>query len=195
MTVSRRWTSADLELFPDDERVRYEIIDGELFVSKTPHAAHQYTCACFTFDLEQWNRRSGLGVALVAPGLVFADDADVIPDVVWVSKDRLSKILDSAGHLRSAPEIVIEVLSPGAGNERRDRELKLSLYSRQGVEEYWIADRRLGIVQVYRREQAALRLVQTLKDGDLLTSPLLPGFSCQVSTLWGSFGEQPDSDC
>jgi len=56
--------------------------------------------------------------------------------VVWVSKERLSQIEDEAGHLTDAPELVIEVLSPGKNNERRDKEAKLKLYSVEGVREY-----------------------------------------------------------
>lgn len=185
MTISPRYTSADLELLPDIEGVRYEIIDGELHVTRQPHAGHQYTTGAVTSELHQWSRRTGAGVTMVAPGLVFAADNDVAPDVVWVSIRRLRLVLDDAGHFRSAPELIVEVLSPGAKNVRRDRELKLDLYSRQGVDEYWIADWRLRVVEVYRRHQAALRLVETLRDGDILTSPLLPGFSCPVSDLWG----------
>ncbi len=38
-----RWTSADLELFPEDGK-RYEIIDGELLMSRAPHSKHQKVC-------------------------------------------------------------------------------------------------------------------------------------------------------
>lgn len=79
---------------------------------------------------------------------------------------------------------MVEVLSPGPANEQRDRELKLSLYSRQGVQEYWIVDWQAQVVQVYRREQAALQLAATLFVGDVLTSPLLPGFTCPVDRFW-----------
>ena len=62
-----------------------------------------------------------------APGLIFADDDDVAPDVVWISRERLAGTLDQTGHLHTAPELVVEVLSPGSVNERRDREVKLKL--------------------------------------------------------------------
>jgi Uma2 family endonuclease len=80
--------------------------------------------------------------------------------------------------------LVVEVLSPGGTNERRDREAKLKLYSRRGVLEYWIVDWRTQQIEVYRREQLALRLVATLYATDTLTSPFLPGFVCQVATLF-----------
>jgi Uma2 family endonuclease len=184
MSISRRFTSADLEGLPDIEGVRYEIIAGELHVSKQPDWHHQYACSAITTALHSWDRQTELGVTLVAPGLVFAADDDVAPDVVWVSRARLGTVLDAAGHLRAAPELVVEVLSPGSANERRDRELKLALYSRQGVDEYWIVDWRRQAVQVYRRDGATLRLVGALGSRDVLTSPLLPGFACPVSNLW-----------
>jgi Uma2 family endonuclease len=123
-------------------------------------------------------------VALFAPGVIFAEDDNVAPDVVWVSRERLEAITDEQGHLRAAPELVVEVLSPGSTNERRDRELKLKLYSRQGVHEYWLVDWRTRTVQVYRRQRTALRLIATLEGSDAISSPLLPGFSCPLASLW-----------
>ena len=184
MSIVRRFTSADLERLPDVEGTRYEIVDGELHVSKQPHWEHQFACHRAAYVLERWNEQSDAGVVIPAPGLVFAEDQDVAPDVVWVSRERLVAAKDDAGHLRAAPELVVEVLSPGSANERRDREVKLALYSRQGVHEYWIVDWRNRIVQVYRREGGDLSPVASLGGGDVLTSPLLPGFACPVARLW-----------
>lgn len=184
MSASLRYTTSDLEGLPTIDGVRYEIIDGDLYVSRQPDWHHQYTCNEISAELRDWNRRTGAGVAFQAPGVIFAQDQNAAPDVVWISRARLATIVDAAGHLRAAPELVVEVLSPGADNEQRDRELKLKLYSRQGVREYWIVDWQLQTVQVYRRAQAALELVATLMDDDRLTSPLLPGFACPISTLW-----------
>ena len=178
-----RWTTADLELLPDNGN-RYEIIDGELFVTRAPHWEHQEVADNFCTELKLWSRQTGLGKAASGAGIIFTDADNVIPDVVWVSNERLAVLLDDAGHLTAAPELVVEVLSPGEENERRDREVKLKLYASQGVREYWIADRRLQQIQVYRREQATLVLVATLFAADELTSPLLPGFSCPVARLF-----------
>lgn len=79
---------------------------------------------------------------------------------------------------------MVEVLSTGQENEKRDRELKLKLYSSKGVREYWIVDWRLQQVEVYRREQAALVQVATLFTSDELSSPLMPGFACPVAQLF-----------
>lgn len=178
-----RWTSADLELLPDNGN-RYEIIDGELFVTRAPHWRHQDTCGNLYAELRDWSRTIGSGEAVVSPGVIFSDTDDVIPDVVWISFDRLNTLLDEAGHLTDAPELIIEVLSIGAENERRDRSAKLKLYSTRGVREYWIVNWQRQQVEVFRRENAVLTLAATLLAEDTLTSPLLPGFSCPVQQLF-----------
>lgn len=87
------------------------------------------------------------------------------------------------GKYHAAPDLV-EVLSFGERNESRDREVKLKLYSQQGVLEYWILDWRSQSVEVYRRQDAALRLAATLYASDTLTSLLLPQFSCPVGQIF-----------
>ncbi|MBA3923009.1 MAG: Uma2 family endonuclease [Nostocaceae cyanobacterium] len=181
---SVRWTTADLELFALDRTKRYEIIDGELFVTKAPSWKHQTTCINIGIKLKLWIDNGGFGEVAVGPGIIFSDADNVIPDVVWASTERLEILLDDAGHLTGAPELVVEILSPGDKNEKRDRESKLKLYSVQGVREYWIFDPLKSIVEVYRRENVVLKLAATLYSQDELTSPLLPGFSCVVSKFF-----------
>jgi len=178
-----RWTVADLEVLPEDGG-RYEIIDGELFVTRAPHWKHQTVAVKIVTALENWSVQSGLGEAAVNPGLVFSEVDSVIPDVVWASHQRLDTMLDDAGHLIAAPELVVEVLSPGEKNERRDKDAKLKLYSAYGVLEYWIADREQRKVEVYRREQGLLKLALSLYADDELTSPILPEFRVSVSQLF-----------
>ena len=177
------WTSADLELMPDNGN-RYEVINGELFVTRAPHNKHQKTCGRFFTVLDIWSRVSKLGEAEIGAGVIFGDNDDVIPDVIWMSREKYAVLIDDTGHFRGAPDLAIEVLSAGTENERRDRELKLKLYSSRGVLEYWIADWRAKQIQVYRRENGVLKLVVTLFATDTLTSPLLPDFSCLISQIF-----------
>jgi Uma2 family endonuclease len=179
----KNFTSADLALMPDDGNC-YEIIEGELFVSRSPSYEHQYPCGKLFRFLDEWNDLHREGVVLVTPGLIFADDDDVVPDVIWINRERLLASSDKAGHLHAAPELAIEVLSPGKENERRDREAKRELYARRGVEEYWIVDWIQHQLDIYRREPGALHHVTTLSHNDQLASPLLPGFTCQASELF-----------
>lgn len=185
MATTLRWTVDKLEALPEPlDDTRYEIIDGALYVTTQPSYQHQTTCARITRLLDEWSESTGLGVATVAPGLVFGEDEAVAPDVVWTSRVRLPLVLGDDGKFHDAPDLVVEVLSPGATNERRDRETKLLLYSRRAVAEYWIVDWRQRLVDVYRHDGEALRYVATLGERDVLASPLLPGFSCAVSRLF-----------
>ena len=185
-----RFNSADLAALPDPpDGTRYELIDGELLVSRPLHWAHQYTGASIGAALHRWNCHSRAGVANIAPGLIVDDENQVAPDVVWISHARLAQGLEPDGKLHAAPELAIEILSPGSANERRDRELKLKLYSRIGVAEYWIADWCTRTVQVYRRRaDGDLQLAATLAEDDALASPLLPGFTLPIGDLWEPFG-------
>jgi Uma2 family endonuclease len=179
-----RWTTTDIDLLPENEGIRYEIIDGELFVTRAPHIRHQRTCGKIYRELDAWSESSGLGEAFITPGILFTEADNVIPDVIWISNERLAVLVDDEGHLTGPPELVVEVLSAGREQERRDREAKLKLYSSKGVQEYWIVNWRLQQVEVYRRENALLKLIVTLLSNDELTSPLLPGFSCSITQFF-----------
>ena len=86
-TAKIRWTTSDLELLSQDEGKRYEIIDGELFVTRSPHWNHQGTIDNICLELNLWSRSSGLGEARSTPGIIFSDADNVAPDVVWISRE------------------------------------------------------------------------------------------------------------
>ena len=124
-----RWTTQDLEGFPDDGK-RYEIIDGELFVTRAPHWEHQDLALDICTALRQWSKQTGLGQASFTPGIIYSDADNVIPDVVWISKKRLDKLLDNSGHLTGSPELVVEILSRSEKDKARDRTTKIGRASR-----------------------------------------------------------------
>jgi Uma2 family endonuclease len=181
-TAAMRFTSTDLEAFPDDGK-RREIIDGELYVSKQPSWYHQMVCGRIFAALDDWSIATGAGGASVAPGLIFAEDEDVAPDVAWASGGRLTTDL-AKGKLYTAAELLVEVLSPGKKNIQCDRETKLKLYARHGVSEYWIVDWPQRTVDVYHLIDDELQFVATLTEHDSLTSALLPGFNAALARIF-----------
>ncbi|GAB4213990.1 MAG: Uma2 family endonuclease [Synechococcales cyanobacterium] len=183
MSILPRFTSADLDLLPEDDK-RYELIEGDLLVTHQPHWNHQFVCNRLGRYLDIWSEGSGLGEVNAAPGIILAEDEDVAPDLVWISNERLQTALQGDGKLHQVPELVVEVLSPGSRNELRDRQLKRKLYARRGVYEYWIVDWEAQQIEVYRRQDATLELMATLFSADTLASPLLPGFGIPVGALW-----------
>lgn len=178
-----QWTVSDLELFNNTHN-RYEVVEGQLIVTRAPHWQHQEITGNVYVALKAWCRETGLGRTAIAPGIIFSETDSVIPDVVWIRQERLDNSLDESGHLTTSPDLVVEVVSKSQRDRQRNYELKLKLYSAEGVLEYWILDRQLQELKVYRREESILKLAATLFPSDELTSPQLPGFRCLVSELF-----------
>ncbi|HEY9230476.1 MAG TPA: Uma2 family endonuclease [Gemmatimonadaceae bacterium] len=83
-TLKRRWTVADLEDLPEDGN-RYEIIDGELFVTPAPSFRHQAAVGELHRVLSDYLTRERVGYAFVAPAdIVFSEKRAVQPDVFAV---------------------------------------------------------------------------------------------------------------
>ena len=180
-----KWTTRDLAVIPDDDGwKRHEIIGGELYVTRAPHIFHQDAGGNLYFELQTWSRTTRLGKPFQTPGVIFGPNDAAIPDVIWISTDRLATGIDSSGHLTITPELMIEVLSAGEQNEQRDKEVKLKLYSRYGVQEYWIVNWRLKTLEVYRHSNSQLQLIATLLTSDTLTTPLLPGFEVSINQIF-----------
>ena len=180
-----RRTVRDLDLFPDPiDDTRYEIIGGELHVSHQPHWRHQMVTTRTISALGGWSEETGSGYVLDAPGVIFSQYDAVAPDLVWVAGDRFALVAADDGKLHLAPDLMVEVLSPGPANETRDREIKLEVYSRYGVREYWIVNWEDRWVQVFRRENQQLQTVATLTIEETLTSPMLPGFALPLRRLF-----------
>jgi Uma2 family endonuclease len=190
MVAIHQFTVDDLASFPDDGN-RYEVIEGELYVSAAPHFDHQLIVDAIGRALWIWDPDTRYGITVSGAGLIFSPVSGVVPDVVWVSTDQYQAVLidphtgQRDGKLHAAPTLVIEVVSPGPVNARRDRETKLRLYSRYGVREYWIVDPAARSIALWRRGEAALlELAATLLEEDVLTSPRLPGFELPVARIF-----------
>ena len=175
-------TVSDLDLMPDDEN-RYELFEGELFVSRAPGLPHQHVLTNLLILLKLHLNEHPVARIWPNPGVIFDNFNAAIPDIVFVSNEHIEAIA-SGEKVIGAPDLVIEIVSAGAENERRDRIVKRQAYSKFGVREYWVVDRYQQTIEVYRLEQSHLILVTTLATDDQLTTTLLPGFSCLVSQVF-----------
>ncbi len=176
------YTVDDWENFPDDNN-RYEIIEGEVFVSTAPRFIHQLLTKRIVNILSNYVDAHNLGEVLPTPGVIFSKKNAVIPDVIFISRERLKHFLID-DKIQGAPELVIEILSPGKSNRDRDRVTKLKLYSRFPVLEYWIIDPQRKNVEVFRKTPDGLRLAETLNETETLISPLFPEFFLTVAELF-----------
>jgi len=135
-TVRYTWT--DYLSTPEDTSRRYEIVDGELFVTAAPRPRHQQVVANLLELLRGLAKTHGLGEVLPGPITVHLHDELVVePDLVFIARDRLG-ILDPNRGAEGPPDLVVEVLSPS--NRSYDRNLKRKHYLENGVAELWILD-------------------------------------------------------
>jgi Uma2 family endonuclease len=175
-------TVDDLEAMPEDGN-RYEVIEGELFVSCAPGLSHQIVSGNISHILRTYLDEHPIGTIVATPGLILDRYSGVIPDLVFFSRERGAEIIANE-RLNAAPELVIEILSRGSQNIARDRVAKLQLYSKHKVNEYWIVDTQSQLIEVYTPKDQSLELKTILRHEDEITSALLPGFSGVVSAVF-----------
>lgn len=176
-------TYDDFVQFPEDGR-RHELIDGEHIVTPAPVTRHQKVVGNLFGHIWMYLRDHPVGDAFGSPVDVIFSEFDVVePDVLYISHARAAS-LEPSKWIKGAPELVVEVGSPGT--RKRDETIKRRLYEKFGVDEYWIVDPELDTVKVYRREDGRyIRAAElTAEQGDVLTTPLLPGLTIPLADVF-----------
>jgi Uma2 family endonuclease len=172
----RKVTAAEYRLMPEDGP-RHELIDGELVLMPSPVTAHQRALGRIFAKLTIHIEAHGLGEAFIAPLDVHLDEHNVLqPDLLFLSNERSDR---AQRWIEGAPDLAVEVLSPST--ESRDLGVKKELYVKHGVREYWIVDPDAETVEVHALERGTST---TLRAGDRLTSPLLPGLELDVAAIF-----------
>ncbi len=179
-----RLTYDDFVRIPDDG-LRHEIIDGVHYVTPCPNLSHQELVGRLHLSLGGFvEDRIDRGLVILAPfDVVFSFHDVVEPDLVFVAPDQMEILTDK--NIQGTPALVIEVLSPST--RARDRRVKLRLYERFGVREYWLVDPDPRAVIVYRRITGATfpgPVTLTADAHDALETPLLPGWSLAMQRLF-----------
>lgn len=175
-------TITDLDSMPDDGN-RYELIEGELLVSRAPSLTHQRVSRNLLVIINDYLARNPIGEVLATPGVMFSESSGVIPDLVFISNERRNEIA-TGERVTGAPDLVIEILSPGAENARRDRLAKRQLYGKYGVKEYWVVDPESQVVEIYHSQNGALEFAGGLPDEGKISSAVLPDFECDAAGIF-----------
>ncbi len=176
MNVDVKFTYKDLLSAPDDGK-RYEIFEGELIMSPSPSSQHQRVVFNLCNIFGDYLREIPIGEVYPAPFEVYFDEETVVqPDVLFVSKERLSIVEER--RVNGPPDAVVEILSDSS--KPRDREFKLRLYAKEGVKEYWIVDPEAESIEVYQLKKEVFALAGKFSEKDEVTSPYFVGlqFSC-----------------
>jgi Uma2 family endonuclease len=168
--LDRRLRACDLDSLPHEWDTRYELIAGVLYMSRRPSFEHQAFLARLMIRIGPAVLEAG-GHVVQEPGLVWDDEGDdnVSPDLAILI--RVSRP-PRGEKLRRCPEILVEVMSSGDADRRRDLVDKRDLYLRRGALEYWIVDLSSGELLRLDRVNDAWR-EQRLGSSDRLSTPLL----------------------
>jgi Uma2 family endonuclease len=178
-----RLTYDDFVHFPDDGK-RHELIDGAHVVTPSPNTKHQTVAGNLHGLIWTYLRQRPVGRVFAAPLDVVFSEFDVVePDLLFVSKARQADIV-TAAHVLGAPDLVVEIGSPST--RRRDETVKLRLYQRFGVSEYWVVDPELDVIKVYRSAEGRFDRVAelSLERDEVLESPLFPGLSLRLAEIF-----------
>lgn len=179
LEVNRRYTVAEYEAMPEDGH-QYQLIHGQLIMSPSPNWLHQGIIVELSGQIRSFIRGKKIGKLRVAPMDVFLGPHVVQPDVLFVSEKNSSRI--SMQGVRGAPDLVVEVLSPGT--TRLDKKVKRNIYQKYGVREIWFVHPKLKKFEVIRQEGDTYTAAVVIPYGEVLTTPVLSGFSLDIAAVF-----------
>lgn len=182
-----RYTWSDYRTWTDDQR--WEIVGGDAYLmSPSPTSRHQRMSGELYRQMAN-HFRGKRCVAIPAPMDVVLSEEDVVqPDILVVcDPDQIKRT-----HIEGPPTLVVEILS--ASSEVMDRRLKLELYARAGVKEYWLVSPWPSYVEVLVLEGTKYRVEQVMAKEQELVSPSFPDLKITLSDVFDfplEPGEEP----
>ncbi|HEX3599559.1 MAG TPA: Uma2 family endonuclease [Lacipirellulaceae bacterium] len=182
MSTTTHVTTDELLTLPKGKGKRYELVAGELRVTSPAGWRHGSIVDNVEFCLSSHIRKYKLGRGFGAEtGFLLKRDPDTVraPDFAFIAKEHLPKNEPAEAFWPGAPDLAVEVLSPGdTSGEVAD---KVSEWLESGCRSVWVVDPKLKTVTIYQSPTKA----QVVAVGQLLVGdPVLPGFTCQVDELF-----------
>ena len=180
-TITQAITAADLLRMPDDG-FRYELVKGELIKMPPAGNIHGNRAMRLGWRLARHVEANDLGIVFAAEtGFRLASDPDTVrgADIAFVSKKRVEQVGEFEGYWPGAPDLAVEVISPG--DSYTQVEEKVQDYLRAGARAVWVVDPRRRTITVYR----SLTDITILTEQDELNGgDIVPGFICRVAEIF-----------
>lgn len=183
---ARRITYEEYMELVNSSDQRYELIDGTVYLLASPGYRHQTAVgeiAAVFHNFFKGKPCRSLGapfeVRLHGYATKFEEDPNVVQPDVLVICDQ-DKILDNKYH--GVPTLVVEVLSPYTRG--KDLAIKLNLYLKSGVKEYWVVDPEKETVVLYNFTPEDVVDLKTFQAGDTVASQVFPGLQLPVAEIF-----------
>lgn len=179
MTPPALVTAEDLlQLHISDKHV--ELVRGVLVVREPPGGRHGRIAMNLAVELVNHVRAHQLGVVYAAEtGFTLARHPDTVraPDVAFIRRERLPRP-EPVGYPELAPDLVVEVLSPG--NRPAELLARIADWLSAGTQLVWVIDPERRVARVYREDgtEAIVTPEQPLDGEDVV-----PGFSCSLQEI------------
>jgi Uma2 family endonuclease len=179
--TNRLVTAEELERMPEDDRYRYELVEGRLVRMSQPNADHGRIVGQITYLLKAHLKNRPSGIVVVETGFTLATDPDTVrgPDVSFLRKER-APAPGTRGFPKIAPDAVFEVLSPD--DRPAEARAKIAQYLGSGVRLVVVVDPDDRTLVVHR---SGTQPVTLRDDSDVLdVADAIPGFTCRAGEIW-----------
>jgi len=182
MSTTSQVTAAELLALPTGMGKRYELVLGELRVTSPAGWRHGNVVSNLHGKLIVFIEQHDLGMMFGAEtGFRLASDPDTVraPDIAFIAKANIPEQLPADSFWPGAPDLAVEVLSPGDRTGEVDE--KIDAWLAAGTAAVWIVDPKLRTVTIYQPDnQVSVRATGQTLDG----GTVVPGFSCAVDELF-----------
>lgn len=183
MSTTLPFTADQLLELPTGMGKRYELVAGELRVMSPSGWKHGSVVSNLHTKLGSFVEQHDLGMMFGAEtGFRLGRDPDTVraPDIAFIARENMPAEEPSDAFWPGAPDLAVEVLSPGDRTGEVDE--KINAWLAAGCAAVWIVDPKLRTVTIYESATD----VRVVTAGEVLRGePLVPGFECPVDALFG----------
>ena len=170
-----------------DEDIEGELVDGLLEEEEMATFLHEIVVMWLAHALQSWVRRRHGYVAGSEAKIVIGPRRGRKPDLSVYLRGKAPALADTL--VRTAPHLVVEVVSPRPRDARRDRVEKISDYARAGIHYYWMLDPQLRTLEILEREASGHYRVAVARSRGTLRIPGCPGLVLNLDDLWAEVDE------
>jgi Uma2 family endonuclease len=175
-TLVKKLTKAEFWAIADAADLTYELIDGVAVAKMSPKYFHAKSTLHLVRILDRWS--DGRGRLGIEWAIDLTDNFTPVPDLIYISFDRLPVTWEENAACPVAPELVIEIISPGQTFGQMIQ--KASIYLSNNVLRVWIIDPSAQSLTVFYADAAPV----TYTDEQLISDPIFPDLSIVTSKLF-----------
>lgn len=178
--LPRRMTFEEFMRLPEDNR-RCELFSGWMVREPSPGELHQTAVGNLHWLLRDYTRGAGNGRVYLGPFDTILSRQNVVqPDLIYIAAGRTHIV--TASNIQGPPDLAIEVAS--TYSSRKDRILRVDLYARFGIREYWLVDPHQKTVEVFALSGERYEALGRFTPGTPIVSRLLPDFALDPADVF-----------